>query len=314
MPRLLSCRRRPLLGVFLSLILLNGLAVSGTAWSQSPSPDHCGVGIPSDEALGFVPLPRGDVFCPLVADPKATHSFASYQREESSLLEADIGAIGVADRFGMLRWGGPRPGEGLQLSLSGGVFAQFDLNSASYDLINADYVVGLPVTYRRGAFSSRLRLYHQSSHLGDEFLLREGLPPERENLSFASAEALFSQEKWWLRLYGGGEYIFLRQPHDLDPLIGHGGVELRPRGHVLPLGGLGSVHFVAALDVKAAEEHDWTPAWSARGGFEIVRPHNGGEPGRGWSLMFEYYDGPSPYGQFYREYMRFFGLGVHFMG
>ncbi|MEX2529674.1 MAG: DUF1207 domain-containing protein [Gemmatimonadota bacterium] len=25
----------------------------------------------------------------------------------------------------------------------------------------------------------------------------------------------------------------------------------------------------------------------------------------------EYYDGPSPYGQFYREDVRFFGAGIH---
>jgi hypothetical protein len=302
-----------LLGASLSLVLLTGLAIARPARGQ-PAPGHCGVEIPSHEALGFVPLPRGDLFCPLIADPKSLHSFASYQREESSPLDADVGAVGVADRFGMLRWGGPRPGEGLQLSLSGGVFAQFDLNSASYDLINADYVVGLPLTFRRGGFSSRLRLYHQSSHLGDEFLLREGLPTQRENLSFESVELLLSQDRWWLRLYAGGENLFLEQPTDFAPLIAHGGLELRPGGHLFNLGNLGSVHFLAALDVKAAEEQDWTPAWSARGGFQVVRPHNGGEPGRGWSLLFEYYDGPSPYGQFYRDYLRFIGLGLHFMG
>jgi hypothetical protein len=61
------------------------------------------------------------------------------------------------------------------------VFAQFDLDSTSDDLLNADYVVGLPLTFRRAGFSARGRFYHQSSHLGDELLLREENDLEREN-------------------------------------------------------------------------------------------------------------------------------------
>ncbi len=51
-----------------------------------------------------------------------------------------------------------------------GVF-QFDLSAPSSDLINTDYVVGVPLSWRSGGWSTRVRLYHQSSHLGDEFLL-----------------------------------------------------------------------------------------------------------------------------------------------
>ena len=57
--------------------------------------------------------------------------------------------------------------------LVGNVYAQFDLNRPSYDLINADYLIGLPLTFRFDRFSGRARLYHQSSHLGDEFVLAQ---------------------------------------------------------------------------------------------------------------------------------------------
>jgi hypothetical protein len=275
-------------------------------------PDHCRLSIPVDEARGFVPFPRGDVFCPLIADPKSGHSFLSYQRERSSVLEADFGAVGIADQFGLFRWGGPHRGEGVQIGLAGAVFAQFDLETASFDLINADYVIGLPITWRREGFSTRMRLYHQSSHLGDEFLLRNSIPVIRENLSFESAEWLLSQDIGPLRLYGGGEYLTRSEP-DLDAGIVHGGVELRPASHLFTIGSFSSVHFVAALDVKAAEQEDWSASYSARAGFELSRPHGREVAGRTWSLLFEYYDGPSPYGQFYRHDMEFFGIGLHFM-
>jgi hypothetical protein len=257
------------------------------------------------------------VFCPLVADPKATRSFASLLRHESgddlADEQLDIASVGIGDAFGLGRWNGSRPGDGVQFALSAGVFAQFDLGTESYDLLNADYVVGLPITIRRGWFSTRIRVYHQSSHLGDEYLLRE--PPDRqdrENLTFEALEWLLSADAGPLRLYGGGEMLFRREPEDLGRFVAHGGVELRPLPRVLPLGSLGGFRFVAAGDVKSSEDQDWDPAISARAGLEYDRA---GDPtGRRWGIYLEFYTGPSPYGQFFREKVRLAGLGLHFGG
>ena len=87
------------------------------------------------------PLPRGDVFCPLLADPKGQRSFVSYLRETGDGGDMDIGSVGISDAFGLVRIGGSNAGDGFQISLAGSVFAQFDLNTSSYDLINADYIV-----------------------------------------------------------------------------------------------------------------------------------------------------------------------------
>lgn len=293
---------------------------STTALQAQTTPSaRCGVGIPAGEQSGYVPLPRGDVFCPLIADPKATRSFASLLRHESGPglrdAELDIASVGIGDAFGLGRWTGGRPGDGIQLSLSAGVFAQFDLSTDSYDLLNADYLVGLPLTIRRGWFSTRLRLYHQSSHLGDEYLLRE--PPDRqdrENLTFEALEWILSADGGPLRLYGGGEMLFRREPEDLQRYVAHGGVEFRPLPRILPLGSLGGFRFVAAGDVKSSEEQDWDPAISARAGFEYDRAGRDDAPARRWGVFAEFYTGPSPYGQFFREKVRLMGLGIHFGG
>jgi hypothetical protein len=194
------------------------------------------------------------------------------------------------------------------------VFAQFDLATTSYDLLNADYIIGLPVTFRHGWFSTRVRIYHQSSHLGDEYLLRE--PPDRqdrENLSFESLEWLLSADASAFRLYAGGEYLFHRTPDDLEQYVAHGGLELRPDFRVIPLGSLGGFRFVAAGDVKSSGEHDWKPAVSARAGLEYDRAGKT-TAARRWGVYAEFYDGPSPYGQFFREKVRLAGFGFHFGG
>lgn len=271
----------------------------------------CGAGVHADEATGTVAFPQDEIFCPLMADPKQPRSFAGVQWGElftvsdSASASTTLGTVGLGDRFGLVRWGGGTPGNGIELSVSGAIFAQFDLSAASFDLINADYLVGLPLTWRAAGTTARLRLYHQSSHLGDEYLLREG-DIERENLSFESVELIVSQEIGPLRLYAGGERLLRREPASLERMVAHGGIEL----HSAAGGPLG---LVAGIDTKLSEEQDWTPAWSARAGLRITPRARGGHPARQLLILGEYYTGPSPYGQFFQEDVTFAGLGIHLM-
>lgn len=267
----------------------------------------CGTGVHDGEGEGLVALPQGDVFCTLVADPKAIRTFATYLRGKfpTSTATIDVGSVGIGDGFGLFRVGGPGAGDGFQLGLEAAVFAQFDLDSPSDDLLNTDYLVGLPLTFRWSGFSARARLYHQSSHLGDELLLRADSEIERENLAFESAELIVSQELGGLRVYAGGEYLFNRRPATLDAMIAHAGAEARAG----PARGL---RLVAAVDVKSSEQQEWKPAVSVRAGVEAAWWRSQGHPPRVWSLLAEYYDGPSPYGQFFLESIRYYGAGVHF--
>ena len=178
------------------------------------------------------------------------------------------------------------------------------MGAPSNDLINADYVIGVPLTFRRNGFSVRAKLYHQSSHLGDEYLLRSE-DIVRENLSFESVELLISQELGALRAYVGGEKIFRREPDTLPDSLFHTGVELRT-------GRARKVQLLAGVDVKTTELHDWSPGVSARVGMEIGRPGLEGHPGRLIMLLVEYYQGPSPYGQFFQDDISYLGAGIHF--
>jgi hypothetical protein len=286
------------------LTLVAALLAGGAAARDAPAPLRCGVGVHGHERESVAVFPEGDVFCTLLADPKAMRSFMSYQRGRfpDSTGATGIGAIGIADGIGIVRWTGRRPGEGLQLGFEAGVFAQFDLGAPSADLLNADYAVGIPVTVRSGSYSARLRVFHQSSHLGDELLGRREI--ENEGLSYEGLEGLVSLEVGAVRLYGGGEYTFGRNPRSLDPFVAHAGAEVR-------VGPVRGARLVAALDVKATEERRWEPAWSARAGVELARWSSPDRSPRVLAMVAEYYDGPSPYGQFFLERTSFFGFGLY---
>lgn len=278
-------------------------------FSQQATP-WCFTGVHPGEVDGTVFLPEGDLFCPLLADPKAEHSFLSVLSgnfppfEEGGAQNGDlrIGSVGIGDAFPLIRWTGGAPGNGLQIGLVGGIFAQFNLDAQSLDLINADYLVGVPISVRWAGFSSRLRVYHQSSHLGDEFLLSSDI--ERKNLSFEAVDLLLSQEVGPLRAYGGGEILFNREPETLESTLAHAGLELR-------IGSLRGVRFLGALDLKATEQQDWEPGWSVRAGVEVAAWKGEDHPPRMWGLFAEFYDGPSPYGQFFQEQVHYVGVGLH---
>jgi len=301
--------RRHYLRVSLAFVSIM-LTLAARAETQTPDAPRCGTGVHEDEATGTVFFPQDQIFCPLIGDPKEARSFVTFLRgtfpsiDDPSGEGTSIASVGLGDSFGLIRQGGPAASEGVQLDVVGSIFAQFNLGAPSNDLINADYLIGAPLTFRRRGFSVRARLYHQSSHLGDEYLLSSE-DVERENLSFEAVEFLVSQEVGVVRAYAGVERIFRREPHALPSKLFHFGVELRS-------GRARKVQLVGGVDVKTTEFHDWSPAISGRAGLEFGRPGPGGHPGRLVMLMLEVYDGPSPYGQFFRDDISYMGIGLHF--
>jgi hypothetical protein len=243
-------------------------------------------------------LPEEELFAPLIADPRQARFSMSYQWYETSTDDFNAASVAFGEYFGLAA-GFIRGYGASQVGIQGAVFALFNLDAPSSDLVNADYWIGVPVSYRRGPWSSRVRLYHQSSHLGDEFLL--GNPGiNRVNLSYEALDGLLSYEWERVRVYGGGGYIFHSEP-DLEPWQAQLGVEyVHPRA-------AGALDLIAAADIKAAEELDWQRSRAYQLGLELKRT-----TARRVRLMLEHFRGHSPNGQFYQERLRYTGIGLYF--
>src|SRR2546422_11534437 len=162
-------------------------------------------------------------------------------------------------------------------AIAAGVFSQLNMQSATNDLINADYLVGPPLTYRHGSWSTRLRLYHQSSHLGDEYLLHTNA--QRVDLTFEAAELLVSKEIAQWRVYGGGEYLFAHSPADLAPGVLHGGLEYRQPEALVHFGRFATGRLVAGLDARSVQDRQWQGGWGPGAGLRPAQPGAGGGPG-----------------------------------
>lgn len=257
------------------------------------------------EGRRYVRFPRGDLFTSPLADQKQPRFHMTYQRMKTDFGWFNVGSVGFGENFGLLRSPGEAEGDGWQLGISGAVFALFNLDAASSDLLNADYYVGFPLSFRRGVFSGRARLFHLSSHLGDEYLLepQPDEPVERINLSYEALELLLSWEHRGFRVYGGGFHIL----HTVTPLgrdRAQAGAELRGR-----LLGWHTARAVAGIDLQAWDETGWDVDLSVKAGIRVDSPYGGD---RSVMFLLEFYDGHLPHGQFYVREVRYYGFGITF--
>src|SRR5438552_17573520 len=96
-------------------------------------------------AAGQAPGPTvGAAFRPLLADPKQPQFFAAYLWEKSAQTNDQVASVGLGENIGLVRG----RGGWWQVSVAAGVFSQFDMERPSYDLINTDFIIGFPFTWR----------------------------------------------------------------------------------------------------------------------------------------------------------------------
>ena len=261
-------------------------------------------------------FPSDDLFRPLLADPEQPQLFALWQFRKSLMEQsaANIGTVGIGENFGFYT---RRKGcNGWQIGLLTGIFSQFNLDTSNSQLINVDFNVGVPLTWRQGNWSARARFYHVSSHIGDEFL---GANPTFQSIGllYEAIDMIVSYDfQKWLRLYGGGAVLVNRQPSTIDRNTAHWGFEARtptPLGRSYLFGLLSNPILVLPLltgDFKSVEEQAWYINTNVLMGFDMFRVGSF----RRFRFLINYYHGYNPYGQFfYSQKTESFGAGAYFM-
>jgi hypothetical protein len=253
-------------------------------------------------------LPKGHLFKPLLADPRWVHFSAAYRNYLSDNFDGhNIASVSFGETIPFYRGNFGQSTVQWEAGLQGGVFSDFNLDASSSDLVNTDFIGSVYSSVRAGQFSAFGRIYHQSSHLGDEFLLRKiNTKFERINLSYEGADLRLSYElPYGVRVYGGGGGLFHSEPSTLKPWSTQYGIEFRSPWRF----DFASMRPVVAADIKNFEENNWNTDVSARAGVEF---DNLQVLGRKLYILGEYYNGFSPSGQFYKDKVEYFGVGAHF--
>lgn len=229
------------------------------------------------------------VFKQLTADPRRVQVGASYYR----LGGKDRSDLALGHSWGMTRWHSNDNYWTWQWNIEGMAYSRFTMSDSLNSFETVDFTANLPLAVRHRGFSLRAMLFHESSHLGDDYIRAtndQGFRYSVEGVRLtASIEPLY-----WARFYGGGTYLLHSLP---DPArwTGQAGVELttrevaRTRKYPLKL-------FLAQdLQYKGATSH----APNSRTLAGLIFGFNGSP--RSMRFSVGHFDGYSSFGQMYKR-------------
>jgi len=257
------------------------------------------------------------LFSPPIADLRAPRFSAGWQSYRGNTSLTNVGAVSFGETLTIADFTGDEPkrkdlSEGTgEIAFQGAVFSIFDLDGTSKDLVNSDFWAAVTYSYRQrpdwGDFSYMARAFHQSSHLGDEYILFNKITDrDRVNVSYEGLDLTLAAEPNYLegwRLYGGGGMLLRREPTTLNRWSAKAGVEwVKPEK-------LWRFYPLAAAHIQASGQHDWHSDISLAAGVQF-RDHKIED--RQVRLLLSYFNGYSPNGQFYDEQLKYFSLGLQY--
>ncbi|MGD8605887.1 MAG: DUF1207 domain-containing protein [Myxococcales bacterium] len=246
-------------------------------------------------------FPRRPLFAPLSADPRWPRIGVAYMYYFRNSQFAHVGAADAGASIPVVQKKGRRTGA-WEVGIQGGIFAIFDFGAPSSDLVNADYLGGVTFSYAFDSLVLMTRIIHQSSHLGDEYLLNNEV--DRINLSFEKLEVLVSYDvRPWARVYGGPGVLLRRDPSYLERWSFQAGGEVRPftASTKRPL------QVLIAANLNLWQETEWIPDVSVVAG-ATLDPN--GDSSYRVDFLLRYYVGRSPNGQFFTERIQTLGPAV----
>ncbi len=240
------------------------------------------------------------VFRQLTADPRRIQLGASYYR----LGGKDRSDVALGHSWGMTRWNSRDDYWTWQWNVEGMAYSRFSIGSSLNTFETVDFVGNLPIAVRHRGFSARATLFHESSHLGDDYIrLTKDLG---FRYSVEGLRAIVSIEPlYWARFYGGGTYMLHSLP---DPArwLGQAGVELTSREiartRTFPL----KLFLAQDLQYKGATSH----AANSRTLAGVIFGFDGSP--RSMRFSVGHFDGYSSFGQMYKKRERYNEVVISF--
>ena len=238
----------------------------------------------------------------LIADPRHVQLGINYYR----LQGRDTSDVALGHSWGMARWYSHDDCWMWQWNLEAMAYSRFTVGGSVNEFETVDFFANLPLAVRHDAFSAQAMLFHESSHLGDDYIRRTTDRGFRYSLEGLKTTVSYEPAPW-ARVYGGMTYLLHVVPIPQRRAF-QGGFELTSKD--LELSRKYPVRVFLAQDLQSNENVKWNlNSRSVMGvnlGFHDVP--------RYMRIYVGYFDGHSPYGQFFarREHYADLGVSLHF--
>jgi hypothetical protein len=257
-----------------------------------------------DQPYEYVTLPATLLWKPPIAnlrEPQFYGIFHDMGRNKSFIdtaigAEFGLGRLAPAGRSDPTR---QLDNEGIQLDVFGAVFTRFDPKRF---LTAADYRAGIPLTYKRGPWSTKLSYEHTSTHIGDEYSQAFHV----RQVPLVLDEVVFGLSRYFgehLRLYGQFGYAFntAKETNANERTRFDWGVSYQNYYDTGPAG-----RPYAAYDMDIRSYQSYTPNNSLQVGWQWVGF------GRSVRVAIQVYQGRSMFGQFFTHNESWVGFGGYF--
>jgi hypothetical protein len=224
----------------------------------------------------------------------------SVQHGDSRFGREREGEVVLGENFPLVALkGGPRP---IVLGLGSQVYGRFSLTDPKSALISTDWVVGINTTATVQSWALTLEVFHESSHLGDEY--GDRFPGDRLDWTREVLGGWASYRAGVWRLTAGASYV-LDDQLQLPAPGGSLGIDYRGRSQRF-MGG--QVRPVAGVFTEATAATRWRASTSAKLGVSFATPGDGHDLGLGLIA----HDGLSTQRQFFRQPNQYVGLELRF--
>jgi hypothetical protein len=251
-------------------------------------------------------LPKGHLFEPILLDPLEAQTYGSvlpgYWTEGKKYKGSIVPfAFGFAKPFYRRT---TEPGRAEEWVLDLASFTQFEayhddkVNKARRRIVNTDYKISIIYNIRRGENNYRIRVYHLSSHLGDDYIFRNQITaPSPNAVNYELLDFTYSRVVNNWRLYGGAGVV-LRKTEERKPLSAQlGAFYKKPSTHAARL--------VGGVDVKFWQQTNFRPGIHGGIGIELGRTQNN------LTFLVEGYSGFRPYSQYEDQQTAWIGVGLY---
>lgn len=263
------------------------------------------------DPIGGIWFPQTTVlFPPLIADPREPQFYLEYRWGDATLGTSAV-AVALGDTFPIYRWIHVMGVAAVQVGIQAGAWTVFNMAEEGIvndwaQIVNTDFLVGIPVTVAFDGWSFRGRIYHVSTHLGDEYI-EDNPGVQRKNPSYEAID-IYTQYQIsdGIRVYfGPGALVRDDETYPMGTMYVEYGTEMRAFGEKLFNHKLYGTPFLA-LNFRNWQTANWRLDFTGMLGYEFSKLQG---VGRKFRAYLKYHNGYSD-GQFFKEYSQFGALGI----
>ncbi len=251
-------------------------------------------------------FPEQNIWQTLSLDPIAAQSFAQIAAVWEGSDQADYLMTGFSFGFqkSIILWK-KSDSRKLDIGLEGSAVTQFEWTnregSFQRNILSTDYIVGIPVVWQIDDLMLRFRIYHLSSHMGDDYMIRNkitGYYHNNNNYEQLDVTASYFHKNF---RFNFGIGTILRASNTRKPLVFNSGMD-----YILPLNKNKTASFYAGFYADMKQETNYSPSFNIGAGVKLGKPNR-----RGIKLLVTYFNGPLPYSVYYGSPIQWLGMAFY---